>query len=76
MARKWKLMVCADNSSLPGDAPRATPPAKRGRPALPEQLRSSPHSIRLTALRAEKLRRLGTAWLNAAIDQAQLKETP
>lgn len=43
----------------------------RGRPALPEDQRTLAKTIRLTPSRWEKLRRLGTAWLGAAIDKAK-----
>ena len=43
----------------------------RGRPALPEDERTVPGSVRLTPARWEKLRRLGVAWLAKAIDKAK-----
>lgn len=45
-----------------------------GRPALPESERAITGSIRLTAARWEKLRRLGTAWLSRTIDRAKEPE--
>jgi hypothetical protein len=44
---------------------------KRGRPALPDDERAIVGSIRLTAERWAKLRRLGAAWLAARIDRAR-----
>jgi len=46
----------------------------RGRPALPEDERTVPGSVRLTPARWEKLRRLGVAWLAKAIDRAREPE--
>lgn len=43
----------------------------RGRPALPEDERTVPGSVRLTPARWEKLRRLGVGWLGKAIDRAR-----
>ena len=43
----------------------------RGRPALPEDEKTVPGSIRLTPSRWAKLRRLGMAWLSRAIDRAR-----
>jgi hypothetical protein len=46
--------------------------AKRlGRPALPDDEKTVPGSVRLTPARWEKLRRLGAAWLAKAIDRAK-----
>jgi hypothetical protein len=45
--------------------------ARMGRPPLPEEQRGVNGSIRLTPDRWAKLRRLGTAWLNKAIDRAK-----
>ena len=42
-----------------------------GRPALPEEEKAVPGSIRLTPTRWAKLRRLGAAWLSKAIDRAK-----
>jgi hypothetical protein len=51
---------------------KPNPEAKtRGRPALPEDERTVPGSVRLTPARWEKLRRLGVAWLAKAIDRAR-----
>lgn len=47
------------------------PAKKLGRPALPNEEKAVPGSIRLTPARWEKLRRLGTAWLSKAIDRAR-----
>lgn len=44
----------------------------RGRPALPEDMRTVPGTVRLTPARWEKLRLLGAAWLAGAIDKAKL----
>ncbi|RST51587.1 hypothetical protein [Variovorax sp. DXTD-1] len=44
----------------------------RGRPALPEELRTIPGTVRLTPARWEKLRLLGAAWLSQAIDRAKI----
>jgi len=46
-------------------------PKKQGRPALPPDQKAIPGSIRLTPPRWEKLRRLGSDWLNKAIDRAK-----
>lgn len=43
----------------------------RGRPALPEDEKAVPGSVRLTPARWDKLRRLGAAWLSKAIDRAR-----
>ncbi|NLZ41029.1 MAG: hypothetical protein GX886_07210 [Comamonadaceae bacterium] len=50
-----------------------TQPEQRGpgRPALPEDEKAVPGSIRLTPTRWAKLRRLGAAWLSKAIDRAK-----
>lgn len=54
---------------------KAVPPQKGpGRPALPEEERTVPGSIRLTPARWEKLRRLGAAWLSRVIDRAKEPE--
>ena len=54
---------------------KPNPEAKpRGRPALPEDERTVPGSVRLTPARWEKLRRLGVAWLAKAIDKAREPE--
>lgn len=42
-----------------------------GRPALPPEQKAVPGSVRLTPTRWEKLRRLGSDWLNKAIDRAK-----
>jgi len=49
-------------------------PTKRGRPVLPPELATKPHAVRLTDSRWEKLKRLGSGWLNRAIDRAKEKE--
>lgn len=46
-------------------------PRKPGRPALPDDERADRRTIRMTAARWEKLKRLGMAWLNRAIDRAK-----
>lgn len=46
----------------------------RGRPALPEDEKAVPGSIRLTPSRWAKLRRLGASWLAKAIDRAKEPE--
>ncbi len=43
----------------------------RGRPALPEDEKTVPGSVRLTPSRWAKLRRLGAGWLAKAIDRAK-----
>lgn len=43
----------------------------QGRPALPPEESTKPRSVRLTDARWEKLKRLGSAWLNKAIDKAK-----
>lgn len=43
----------------------------QGRPALPDEEKAVSGSIRLTAARWEKLRKLGAAWLAKAIDRAK-----
>ena len=48
--------------------------ARMGRPALPEEQRAVTGSLRLTAERWAKLRRLGTAWLSRMIDKAREPE--
>lgn len=45
--------------------------ARMGRPPLPPEQRTVQSSLRLTAERWAKLRRLGTTWLNKAIDKAK-----
>ena len=44
---------------------------RRGRPALPPDEKGVGNTIRLTPSRWAKLRRLGTDWLNKAIDKAK-----
>lgn len=44
---------------------------KRGRPAMPTELKGRVRTVRLTDERWEKLRRLGSQWLNNAIDKAR-----
>lgn len=52
-----------------------TPPKNRGgRPKLPDADKGKNRSLRLTDARWIKLKRLGVAWLNRAIDRA--KEEP
>jgi hypothetical protein len=53
-------------SKRQADEPKAT-----GRPPLPEDEKALVGSIRLTAARWAKLRRLGMAWLGKAIDRAR-----
>ncbi len=55
---------------MTADAPKR----RRGRPALPLNEKGRPTSVYLTPERAEKLRRLGQAWLNRAIDRAKEPE--
>lgn len=50
--------------------PPKTPP-RMGRPPIAEEERAVTGSLRLTAPRWEKLRRLGTDWLSRAIDRAK-----
>lgn len=45
--------------------------ARMGRPPLPADQKAVTSSLRLTPARWEKLRRLGMAWLNKAIDRAK-----
>lgn len=45
--------------------------ARMGRPPLPLEQKAVTSSLRLTPARWEKLRRLGMAWLNKAIDKAK-----
>jgi hypothetical protein len=47
-------------------------PKTRGRPAVPVDQKAVPGSIRLTPVRWEKLRALGSEWLAKAIDAAKL----
>jgi len=55
--------------------PEVKQPAKRGRPAVPADQRAStlkpPRTIRLDAERWEKLKALGTDWLERQIDKAK-----
>ena len=46
-------------------------PRPQGRPALPPAQKTRPYSVRLTEARIEKLKLLGTPWLNKAIDKAK-----
>lgn len=50
----------------------------QGRKPLPEDQRTKPYSVRLTEARIAKLKLLGSAWLNSAIDRAKVtpKEAP
>lgn len=43
----------------------------QGRPALPPDEQTKPRSVRLTDARWEKLKLLGSEWLNKAIDKAK-----
>lgn len=47
----------------------------RGRPPKPANQQTKPYSVRLNAARIEKLKLLGSDWLNRAIDRAQPKKT-
>lgn len=47
------------------------PVRKGGRQPLPPEEKAVPGSIRLTPARWLKLRQLGSAWLNKAIDRAK-----
>lgn len=55
--------------------PEVKQPAKRGRPVVPADQRAStlkpPRTIRLDAERWEKLKALGTEWLERQIDKAK-----
>ena len=55
--------------------PEVKQPAKRGRPAVPADQRAAtlkpPRSIRLDDERWEKLKALGTEWLERQIDKAK-----
>lgn len=44
---------------------------RMGRPPIPEEERAVTGSLRLTATRWQKLRRLGMDWLSRAIDRAK-----
>lgn len=57
--------------AVAGAGMKAQPEVKRGRPALPEEEKTVPGSVRLTPARWEKLRRLGAQWLAKAIDRAK-----
>lgn len=48
---------------------------QRGRPTLPPEEKAQVVSIRLTPARREKLRLLGSDWLNRAIDRARILES-
>lgn len=48
--------------------------ARMGRPPLPDEERKVNGSVRLTAERWAKLRRLGMVWLSKAIDRAKEPE--
>lgn len=50
--------------------------ARIGRPQLPDEQRGVTGSIRLTASRWAKLRRLGMAWLGKTIDRAREPKDP
>lgn len=50
------------------------PARKGGRKALPPEEKAIPGSVRLTPARWQKLRRLGSEWLNRVIDRAKLPE--
>lgn len=45
--------------------------ARMGRPPMPAAQKAATGSLRLTPDRWAKLRRLGMAWLNKAIDKAK-----
>lgn len=44
----------------------------RGRPALPDDVQTMPRTVRLNDERWEKLKYLGRAWLEKAIDRARV----
>lgn len=46
---------------------------KLGRPALPPEKATKPRSVRLTETRWQKLKALGSEWLDRAIDRATTK---
>lgn len=46
----------------------------RGRPPKPADQQTHPYSVRLTLERIAKIKLLGSAWLNKAIDRAKVKE--
>lgn len=62
--------VCGKCNSLRGPARGHVLVSPRGRPANPPEARTKPYSVRLTNERIEKLKKLGSAWLNKAIDSA------
>jgi len=43
----------------------------QGRKPLPPDQKTRPYSVRLTEARIEKLKMLGSEWLNKAIDKAK-----
>jgi len=48
----------------------------QGRKPLPADQQTRPYSVRLTEARIAKLKLLGSAWLNQAIDKAKLPDSP
>jgi uncharacterized protein (DUF4415 family) len=52
-------------------AERAEQKRPPGRPPLPPEEHTKPRSVRLNDARWEKLKRLGTGWLERAIDRAK-----
>jgi hypothetical protein len=56
------------------DTPERRPGA-RGRPRLAPDDTTKPRSVRLNDARWSKLKRLGTAWLERAVDRARDPQT-
>lgn len=46
-------------------------PPKIGRPELPPEFKTYPHTIYLTDAQWDKVQRLGTGWLRSIIDRAK-----
>ena len=48
----------------------------QGRKPLPPEEKTQPHSVRHTDARWDKLKKLGSEWLNKRIDKAKLPDKP
>lgn len=48
----------------------------QGRKPLPPEEQTKPRSVRLNETRWDKLKKLGSEWLNQAIDKAKLPDQP
>jgi len=48
----------------------------QGRKPLPPEEQTKPRSMRLTDARWDKLKKLGSEWLNRAIDKSKLPDKP